>query len=480
MKKLILSFALATLSALGFAQTYPSPTYNNLTVQGTATLHAATVQSTFTLTNPLAVSSGGTGASTAGGGALDNITGFSGTGFLTRTGAGTYTFQSLTNGITYGNLAQAGANTLLGNATGVTGNVTAVSVTGCNGAAQALQWTNGSGFQCNSSIATSGANSNITSLSGLSTPLSVGQGGTGATTASGARTNLVAAGSGANSDITSLSGLTTPLSVSQGGTGGATLAQYQPLAGSGTGAITTLGTGTAGQVLTSNGPSAYPTFQTLSALSGRLIAVTTFTSSGTWTPNASTHSWYAEGIGGGGGGGGAAAAASGQVAPGGGGAAGSFFKHYTTSVPGAQTITIGTGGAGGAAGNNAGTAGGTTSIGALISAPGGNGGAGAGSTAPPFTQQGGTPGSASTGASIVNSAGEPGGFSNGIAAGDCISGIGGSSPFGGGGTAAINTAAGNNASGRGAGGGGASSNNTGAAQAGGKGGDGIVIIWEYN
>lgn len=49
--------------------------------------------------------------------------------------------------------------------------------------------------------------------------LPITSGGTGATTASGARLNLGAAASGANSDITSLSGLTTPLSVSQGGTG---------------------------------------------------------------------------------------------------------------------------------------------------------------------------------------------------------------------------------------------------------------------
>lgn len=48
------------------------------------------------------------------------------------------------------------------------------------------------------------------------------QGGTGATTAAGARSNLGAAASGANSDITSLTGLTTPLSVAQGGTGAST------------------------------------------------------------------------------------------------------------------------------------------------------------------------------------------------------------------------------------------------------------------
>ncbi len=70
--------------------------------------------------------------------------------------------------------------------------------------------------------ATSGANTDITGLSGLTTPLSVSQGGTGATTAGAARTGLGAAASGANSDITALSGLTTPLSVAQGGTGSTT------------------------------------------------------------------------------------------------------------------------------------------------------------------------------------------------------------------------------------------------------------------
>jgi len=51
-------------------------------------------------------------------------------------------------------------------------------------------------------------------------------GGTGSTTASAARTALSAAASGANSDITSLSGLTTPLSVAQGGYTGANRWQF--------------------------------------------------------------------------------------------------------------------------------------------------------------------------------------------------------------------------------------------------------------
>lgn len=68
--------------------------------------------------------------------------------------------------------------------------------------------------------ATGNANLNtITAGTWNGTPIAVAYGGTGATTASGARTNLSAAQSGANSDITSLSGLTTPLSETQGGTG---------------------------------------------------------------------------------------------------------------------------------------------------------------------------------------------------------------------------------------------------------------------
>ncbi|MHA0915370.1 phage tail protein [Kosakonia cowanii] len=69
------------------------------------------------------------------------------------------------------------------------------------------------------SLAKKGANSDITSLSGLTTPLSIEQGGTGKKTKDEARIALSAASAGNNSDITSLKGLTTALSIEQGGTG---------------------------------------------------------------------------------------------------------------------------------------------------------------------------------------------------------------------------------------------------------------------
>lgn len=79
-------------------------------------------------------------------------------------------------GVSVSGLAAIASNSVIANATNSSAIPTAVTVTGCNGAAQALQWTNGTGFGCNSAIATSGANSNITSLSSptITTPNIVG------------------------------------------------------------------------------------------------------------------------------------------------------------------------------------------------------------------------------------------------------------------------------------------------------------------
>jgi hypothetical protein len=102
----------------------------------------------------------------------------------------------------------------------------------------------------------------------IATPISIADGGTGATTASGARINLGGtsvgigvftavtaanaraaiggAASGANSDITSLTGLTTPLAVSEGGTGQSSFTNGQLLIGNTTGNTLTKASLTAG------------------------------------------------------------------------------------------------------------------------------------------------------------------------------------------------------------------------------------------
>jgi hypothetical protein len=136
-------------------------------------------------------------------------------------------------------------------------------------------------------------------------PLTVAQGGTGATTESGARINLggtsvgigvftavtaadgrnalTAAKSGANSDITSLTGLTTPLTVPQGGTGVATLTANGVVLGNGGSALSATAVGTTGQVLVGN-TGAAPSWATLTG-----IGVTSFSAGTTgFTPSTAT------------------------------------------------------------------------------------------------------------------------------------------------------------------------------------------------
>lgn len=392
------------------------------------------------LTGVTPVANGGTNCAAASGTCLDNIAGFASTGFLTRTGAGTYAFQSATNGITLGNLAQAAANTLLGNATGSTANVAAVSVTGCNGAAQALQWTNGSGFGCNSALATSGANANITSLSGL----------------------------------------TTPLSVSQGGIGVGTLAADGVLFGNGTSAIGATAVGTSGQVLTSNGTGVAPTFQTAS---GRLLNVQVFTSSGTYTPTSGTASIIVEAVGGGGGGGGVAATGAGQSAAAAGGSAGAYAKALITSGFSGAAVTIGAAGAGGVAGANTGATGGATSFGTFISCPGGPGGLGGSAvSAASIANGGGASGGATiSGATQLNNVPGTSGMPGVVIGAGVASygGQGGALLYGSQAQTKIGSGAGNGGLGFGSGGGGANAAASQAAAAGGSATAGVVIVYEY-
>jgi hypothetical protein len=100
-----------------------------------------------------------------------------------------------------------------------------------------------------------------------------------------ARGNLTAAKSGANSDITSITGLTTPLTVAQGGIGAATLTANNVLLGNGTSAPQTIAPSTTGNVLTSNGTtwvSSAPTQKIIQVLNTDYQTETSLTS-GTYT-----------------------------------------------------------------------------------------------------------------------------------------------------------------------------------------------------
>lgn len=124
MKKIILAALMLPLSAL--AQTYPSPTFNTLTLQ-----------------TPLSAANGGTGATSATGtGSIvlntsPTIANPAITGSLTATGL-----------VTTADMASQAANTVLANVTSSSASPTAFAMPGCSSATSALQWTSGTGFTC--------------------------------------------------------------------------------------------------------------------------------------------------------------------------------------------------------------------------------------------------------------------------------------------------------------------------------------------
>jgi hypothetical protein len=102
-----------------------------------------------------------------------------------------------------------------------------------------------------------------------STTVSIANGGTGGTTAATARANLSAAGSGANSDITSLTGLSTPLTVGQGGTGSNSLTGV--MVGNGTSSVAAIA-GSANQYLRRNSANTAYEFGTFSLVNADINA----------------------------------------------------------------------------------------------------------------------------------------------------------------------------------------------------------------
>ena len=87
---------------------------------------------------------------------------------------------------------------------------------------------------------------------------------------------------GNNTDITSLSGLTIPLTVHQGGTGTSLLTAHGVVVGNGTGIVNAAGPGsTAGQPLLSNGASIDPAFAALSLTGNGISGVLGLANGGT-------------------------------------------------------------------------------------------------------------------------------------------------------------------------------------------------------
>jgi hypothetical protein len=212
-----------------------------------------------------------------------------------------------------------------------------------------------------------------------------------------------------------------------------------------------------------------------------------FTSSGTFSK--ASYPWLrairVKVQGAGGGSGGAATTTGSQVAGAGGGGGGAYVESFITDIAGlasSVTVTRGAGGAGGAAGNNAGSTGGASSFGALVSADGGGAGSGQGAVSgAAFFANNGSPGTGGTGDIVVP--GEAGGHSAAItiASPGVIGGTGGGSFLGRGARVRRASEGGTAETGFGFGSGasGASNGLSESAKAGAAGANGIVIVELY-
>ena len=196
-----------------------------------------------------------------------------------------------------------------------------------------------------------------------------------------------------------------------------------------------------------------------------------FTSSGLYTPTADMTYCIIEVLGGGGAGGGSDQSSGGNSGGGAGGYARGVFT--ATDIGFSQVVTIGSGGI--AASNTSGTAGGTSSVGALISATGGAGGLKNTAGIPSIAQGGVGSGG------YLNLTGEDSEAVNGNwggIGGDTLYGSGGSCPYGVGGS--LDPVNGNPGEGYGSGGGGGSiTTNPAFPSTGGNGMPGLVLITEY-
>ena len=153
------------------------------------------------------------------------------------------------------------------------------------------------------------------------------------------------------------------IGVNQGGIGVRSVTAYAPLAGgiSTTDPLVSLSTGmsTAGNVLTTNGSSSFPTWQppqgSASAVTSIVQTINTTAGSYTYTPTSGMVFVFVELIGGGGSGGTAQSTSLNHTTSGGGGGGGYIKALYSASdIGSSQSYTIGAGGVGSGSGNNGG------------------------------------------------------------------------------------------------------------------------------
>lgn len=216
------------------------------------------------------------------------------------------------------------------------------------------------------------------------------------------------------------------------------------------------------------------------SMPGRLLGVQVVTSSALITKSAGAKKWRIRALGAGAGSSAAPATDAGQVSISNGGGAGAYAEGiYDVSALSSATVTIGSGGVGGTAISLYGGDGGTTSVGTLISAPGGKAGLPAGPAIPPFQPVANTNSNSPTGWNIIGTSGSGSEAAVAVSTSYAAGSRGANSQLGvGGSVPAINTPA-NTGGGYGSGASGCSNGVSQSLKPGASGRDGVVIIEEY-